>query len=613
MKKGIYIIAALLLFLSISFAQEQETKYTNESVAHLSHLTGKIFVQRASDLGYEEGSLNMPISEGDRLGTTDGRAEIHFGQANFIRLDNETKLDVLNLPKKGDDITRLRIWSGNIFLTVGTLRQEKGIEVHTADSSFYILDRGIYRIDVQENRDTEILVFQGLVEAAGEEGSTLVKGSQRLEVAEGRFISKPAPFIAVADDSFDRWNESRTRVASKEMGEQHLPEGLTDYEAELDEYGEWTYLAPYGYVWMPGGVGEDWRPYWNGRWVWIPLSGWTWHPFDPWGWATFHYGRWHWGVGLGWYWIPMDIWGPGWVSWWGGYDYYGWAPMSWWGYPGVLIGGRYYGRYYDGYYPSHSRALTVVHKNQLKAGNVSQVALRGESLNGLKNMNLSSRRLAVRPTGSKISIQPMDGKQVLLRKNTESMGFKPDTRIRRESLNRAKSPSALPRTSTKGISRDIGSKITSRSSAKTGQKASPPKSAKSSGSKTSKGKIKKKDDSASTAFNARSVNGYPSSGLTSKSSVARPKTAFGYPSSPNISRTKIYGDRGASRSGSFLGRAVRSLTGRSSGSSPVRISSSGARISSPGRSSGRISSGSRGSISSSRSSSGSRSGSIRKK
>ena len=204
MKKTLIIAASVVLIAAGAYAQEaqapspqntqeiKDAKYTNESVARLSFVEGKAFVQRASDLGYEEGALNMPISEGDRIGTTDGRAEIHFGKGNYIRLDNDTKLDVLNLPKKDDDITRLRVWSGNVYLVVGTLKKEKGIEIHTADSSFYVLDRGVYRVDVRENRETEIQVFQGLIEAAGEEGSTLLKAGQRLEVTEGRFASKPA-------------------------------------------------------------------------------------------------------------------------------------------------------------------------------------------------------------------------------------------------------------------------------------------------------------------------------------------------------------------------------------------------------------------------------------
>jgi len=186
----------------------------------------------------------MPISEGDRIGTSDGRAEIHFGKGNFIRLDAETKLDVLNLPKKDDDVARLRVWSGSVYLVVGTLKKEKGIELHTADSSFYVLDRGVYRVDVRENRDTEIEVFEGLIEVAGEDGSSLLKAGQRLEVSEGRFASKPSSFIAVANDSFDKFNESRNSATRRQFAKAYLPEELSDFEAELDEYGEWKYLPP---------------------------------------------------------------------------------------------------------------------------------------------------------------------------------------------------------------------------------------------------------------------------------------------------------------------------------------------------------------------------------
>ena len=151
-----------------------------------------------------------------------------------------------------------------------------------------------------------------------------------------------SPHQPLADDAFDRWNASRVQETGKQLAEAeaYLPEELDDFEHELGEYGEWVFLPPYGNVWVPGGVDDAWRPYWNGRWVWLSLTGWTWLPYDPWGWVTFHYGRWHWGVGVGWYWIPMNVWGPGWVNWWWDYHYFGWAPMSYWGYPGILMGGR---------------------------------------------------------------------------------------------------------------------------------------------------------------------------------------------------------------------------------------------------------------------------------
>jgi hypothetical protein len=625
MKRTLVIASAVLALAVGIFAQEaqapapqtppsqapqeaKDAKYTNDSVARLSFVEGKAFVQRASDLGYEEGALNMPISEGDRIGTSDGRVEVHFGRGNYIRLDSETKLDVLNLPKKTDAIARFRVWSGNVFLIVGTLKEEKSIELHTADSSFYVLDRGVYRVDVRENKDTEIQVYSGLLEVAGEEGSTLLKGSQRLEVSEGRFASKPSSFIAVANDGFDRFNESRTAATGRVVAEGRLPEELSDYEADLEEYGEWTYLPPYGNVWVPGGVDDDWRPYNNGRWTWLPLSGWTWWPYEPWGWSTFHYGRWHWGVDFGWYWIPMNIWGPAWVNWWWDDFYFGWAPLSYWGYPGVVFGGAYYGHYYGAYYPQHSRALTVVRRDQLKDPHIAQNALRGDSLKSLNRMSLTNRSLSLKPAGSKISVQPLNGNRVLLRNDNRGSGLTQDRRINRPSTGgtaNSSEPRAIRKPDNPGRteekSKGTAAKPQSVKSPSSGgeKKAASPKSSSSGAGKVQK----KKDESPAAGGGATaSYRSDPSVGGTS-SRVGSPRTAYGYPSSPTIKRPQSYGDSGRARARTFSGPTSRPSSG---GGSYARPSS--------GRSSGSTSSGSRarvGSSSSGRSSGASRGSSSR--
>ncbi|MBM3284679.1 MAG: FecR domain-containing protein, partial [Candidatus Aminicenantes bacterium] len=408
------ILIFLVLFFALSLFGAGEPKYTNDSFARLSYISGNAYIQKGPELGYEEGVVNMPVEEGDRLGTTDGRAEIYLGKKNYVRLDNNTKLDFLSLPKKGSDLIRLRLWAGNIYLSVNRLMKEKTLEVHTSDASFYILDEGLYRIDVDENKKTALFVFNGLVEAAGEEGSQLLKSEQSLEAAGGKFSSRPKRFLAVAEDVFDRWSDFRESHLRTEISNRYLPEELEDFERELEEYGEWVYLSPYGWVWVPGGVDADWRPYYRGRWLWLSLGGWTWLPYEPWGWVTFHYGRWHWGPGLGWYWIPASVWGPAWVWWYWGYDYFGWAPLSWWGYPVVIVGGRFYGHYYGPHYPYDSRALTVIRKDQLRARDVSTVALKSDSLKSLRAMSLSADPPPVRPEQGKVTARELGSNRFLL-------------------------------------------------------------------------------------------------------------------------------------------------------------------------------------------------------
>lgn len=586
----------LVLLLAFPLLAQEETKYTNDSVARLSYLTGNTFIQRASDIGFEECVLNTPITEGDRLGTTDGRAEVYFGQGNYIRLDNETKIDMLNLPKKGDDRVRIRVWAGHVYLDIANLIKEKTIEIHTADTSFYVLDEGLYRVDVNENKDTEVLVFRGLIEAAGEEGSVLIKAGQRLEAVEGRFDSRPSQFVTAANDTFDRWNDTRNTEVSKRLPKKYLPTELEDFEYELGQYGDWVYLPPYGYVWVPGGLHGDWRPYSNGRWTWLPLTGWTWLPYEPWGWATFHYGRWHWGTDFGWYWIPTSLWGPAWVNWWWDDYYFGWAPLSYWGYPVVVIGGTFYGHHYRDYYPYDSRALTVIRRDQLRAKNLTEVALRGDSLKGLSRMSLSSRALEVRPLGGRTLVQPIEGRKVLLRPGEKSL-----SKIKADEPGGGPQP-LKPKSLSKGDA---------KGQPKAANPPNPPKGA------TEK-KIRKKDESASIRFGSpwdgsRSIQGTNdgAEGYLTKRSI------YGYPSSSaihgsGIMRNYDYGHTGRS---SFLDRIVRSFSGEnySPRSGPSLSSSPKSRISSSSGS--RSISGSRGSVSSrGSSSSGSHSsGSIRKK
>ncbi len=535
----LFLLSGLILLIAFSLSlraqetlpqaeqpQQEETKYTAESVGRVSFIEGKAFIQRAADIGFEEVVVNDPVAEGDRLGTSDGRMEIQFGRRNYLRLDSNTKVDVLNLPRRDNETIRFRVWSGHVYFTINNLKKEKNIEIHTPDASFYVLDNGVFRIDVEEGRGTEILVFKGLVEAAGEQNSYLVKSEQRLEMAEGRFSSRPGGFRPVADDSFDRWNQSRDQKTDRVYARRYLPEDLAEFEEELNQYGDWVYIPPYGYVWVPRNVDDDWRPYYYGRWVWIPLTGWTWVPYEPWGWVAFHYGRWHWAVGIGWYWIPHYVWGPAWVCWWWDVDYFAWAPLGWYGHPVVIINNVFYDRYV-GYYPVHSRALVVVRKDQLRARDISRAALRPEHLKSVKLENritLTSRQLPFRPEGSRLMVEKLDGKRVMVRQDTQPGGLRPASgniergRIRPEGL--ATSPrNEDGKTQSSGekgqvIKPKIGSGEKSSSTTRPSTKAP------ASGKVTPK-KIKKKEEAP------MSLSRYDSSTADRQIRV--------YPSSPRIS------------------------------------------------------------------------------
>ena len=582
-------IFSLVLVFSLSFLSAEETQYNNYSFARLSFITGNSYVQRASDLGFEESEVNMPISEGDRLGTTDGRVEVYFGKRNYIRLDNDTKIDFLNLPKRGYDLSRFRIWSGNVYFTVSFLEKEKNVEIHTSDVSIYVLEKGTYRIDVRENRETEIFVFEGLVEAASEEGSVLIGSEKRLEIASGRFTSQPTNFYAVAEDSFDRWSEHRDNQLRKRIAKRYLPQELEDFEYELSEYGDWVYLRPNGWVWMPRGLDSGWRPYHYGRWSWLPSCGWSWLSYEPWGWAPYHYGRWNWGIGLGWYWMPTSYWGPAWVNWWWGYDYMGWSPMGY---------NNYFPWGYNRTRPYYYRGLTVIRKGQMQDPNISNISLRQAEVKKLGKISFTNKPPTVKPVSQNVSLEKL-GEKLILKKEQSSS----EVRKRSPANSITKDPRLVDpnRDGKQGqkIERPIEKviKSTEKGTAIVENKIPPTQ-------KLIKKEIK--DESLPPNNSKRYIKG----------------GTYGYPSSPKISIKNIPKSSRTQKSSSILGRIYRYISGNSGTKS---VGNSGSRSSSGKSSSGRISSSSgskgsssrgrvsSGSSSSGRSSSGSKSGRVVKK
>ena len=396
MKRSLALMAALvLLFPSAALAQSEG--YDSRSYARLSYVSGDVQVQRAGGLGYEAGTVNLALVEGDKLGLQEGRAEVSLGRQNFVRLNRLTQIEFINLPRGDNEPYKLHLLKGSLYLRVSRMDQDKEFEVHTPDASFYILDVGLYRWDVRDNGETGLSVFEGRVEAAGETGSLNVDTGRSVIARNGNLVSGPDNLYAEADD-FGRWNQSRDSLSASRTSSSYLPQDINEYEPELDTYGDWRYEADYGYVWVPQvNYYNNWHPYYYGRWVWYPIIGWTWVPDEPWGWCVYHYGRWQWGLGLGWYWIPTRHWGPAWVNWYCDNDYLSWCPLNRWNRPVVVINNVYYNNYGNQYYSIHNAALTVINRNQLQARRMSDVALRGSALDRIGQVRLSSRQPNITP------------------------------------------------------------------------------------------------------------------------------------------------------------------------------------------------------------------------
>ncbi|MGP8246769.1 MAG: DUF6600 domain-containing protein [Bryobacteraceae bacterium] len=187
----------------------------------------------------------------------------------------------------------------NYPLTIG---DQESYEVDTPNVAIMLLRPGDYRIDANgDNNVTVATVRAGQAEVTGGGQAFSISPSESATLSGTDQVGNqmgPAP----PPDQFDQWCIDRDRPEASTVSARYVPQEMIGYE-DLDQYGLWRNIPPYGYVWMPTSVPPGWAPYKFGHWVWVEPWGRTWVDDAPWGFAPFHYGRWAFAAGA-WVWVP---------------------------------------------------------------------------------------------------------------------------------------------------------------------------------------------------------------------------------------------------------------------------------------------------------------------
>lgn len=137
------LAAASFLFAGYEDQQPNDPKYyDNAKVVRIKYVEGEGFIQRSYDEGNEEATVNLPVFENDSVGTTSGRLELYLGRLNYLRLDNDTFIQLSKIPQLRKTDLNFRIEKGGIYLDIENLDAEKAIEIQTPDCGIFLLNRG---------------------------------------------------------------------------------------------------------------------------------------------------------------------------------------------------------------------------------------------------------------------------------------------------------------------------------------------------------------------------------------------------------------------------------------------------------------------------------------
>ena len=256
------------------------------SVARVSLIHGDVSTQRGDSGGWGSTSVNAPVVRGDEVATgQDARAEIQLDYANILRLAAHSQAKIADLTPK-----RIQVQVGQGYASYTMLKgSEADVEIDSPNVAVRPLRAGRYRVQVNSDSETDVIVREGEAEITTPQGSTRVHAGEMITV---RGVEDPEYKVSSAPDrdDWDTWNGERDHVVSDSQSVGHTNRYYTGVN-DLDSYGRWIYVPGYGNVWQPYQT-VAWAPYQTGRWVWQPYYGWTWVSYEPWGWAPYHYGRW---------------------------------------------------------------------------------------------------------------------------------------------------------------------------------------------------------------------------------------------------------------------------------------------------------------------------------
>src|SRR5215469_2689938 len=278
----------------------QSNAAPESNAARVSLIQGDVSMQRADTGEWASATINTPLLRGDELATGEkSRAEIQLDYANILRLASRSQAKIADLTR-----SRIQVQISEGYANYSVFKGgEAQIEIDTPNVSVHPLRPGRYRVQVNSEAETVVIVRSGEAEVTTPQGSTTVKEGQLITI---QGTDNPQYQVAEAPprDDWDMWNRDRDS-SIKDADSWRRTNRYYTGSNDLDSYGHWVNAPGYGDVWQPD-QGPDWAPYRAGRWVWEPYWGWTWVSYEPWGWAPYHYGRWfYWNTG--WVWWPRPI------------------------------------------------------------------------------------------------------------------------------------------------------------------------------------------------------------------------------------------------------------------------------------------------------------------
>ncbi len=277
-------------------------------IVRLSQVKGAVQLDRNTGHGFESAMPNLPITEGARLQTDSGFAEVEFEDNSTVRIapDSLIEFPQLELRLSGAKASTVNVLKGTVYVS---LANTKGNEFTLTFAGKKLTPMPSSHIRLQlEPAQAKLAVFDGNVQVEQAAGATEV-GKKKTLAFDLTKQSQPSLVKNVAEDQNDAWDQDAVEYHKRYANSSAFAGSPYAYGiSDMNYYGSFLNAGGCGSMWRPYFASAAWDPFSNGVWAWYPGAGYSWVSPYPWGWMPYHYGDWSFCPGMGWGWRPGGSW-----------------------------------------------------------------------------------------------------------------------------------------------------------------------------------------------------------------------------------------------------------------------------------------------------------------
>jgi hypothetical protein len=277
-------------------------------IVRLSEVKGEVQLDRLTGKGFEGAMANLPVTEGAKLKTGNGVAEVEFEDNSTIRVAQNSLVEFprLELLPSGAKASGVNLLQGTVYVN---LLNTKGNEftVKFGQQTVNLPPDSHIRLQLTPT-EANLAVMHGdaLVE---EPSGSMTVGKNKTATFNLAGQSEPMIAKSVAEQPLDSWDHDavqyhKSYANATSFGNSPYAYGIND----MNYYGSFTNASGCGSMWRPYFTSASWDPFGSGAWAYYPSAGYSWVSPYPWGWTPYHYGSWNYCQGVGWGWQPGGTW-----------------------------------------------------------------------------------------------------------------------------------------------------------------------------------------------------------------------------------------------------------------------------------------------------------------